>query len=209
MNRYAKVVVESDLIQLDREFDFIIPEAMQAKTCFGQRVRFPIGRAKKLYSGFIVGLLDKSDFATSELAELVDERPLLDQDRYQLAKQVAHRQCVAVGEILSQAIPDHMPRIELLKPLTPELLEVKFPNLPGVENLTQRACVLTSGRHLSIAQLRFPDWCILFAREAYANLRNSRSSILIIPEQDQLQLLLRALEAFGLGGFVLDYSATS
>jgi primosomal protein N' len=38
MANYARVVVESDLLQLDREFDFLVPENLAESVRIGQRV---------------------------------------------------------------------------------------------------------------------------------------------------------------------------
>jgi primosomal protein N' (replication factor Y) len=70
VSRFARVVIESDLLQLDREFDFIIPQQLEEEVRFGQRVSFLLGRAKKEQSGFVIDILDESEFATTELVSI-------------------------------------------------------------------------------------------------------------------------------------------
>jgi len=202
MHRFARVVAESDLLQLDREFDFLVPEHLQNEIRFGQRVKFEIGRSKKQYTGFVVDLPVQSEFATSELLAIADPTPVLTPEVYGFARQVADRQCVAVGETLSLAIPDHMPRIALSEP-EPSLIqtEVGFPKLDV--GLTKRSAVLTSSRSIEALDEHWPDWALLFVAAAQKEFLKGKSSILVVPEQDQVQILERLLVSSGVQPIVL------
>ena len=57
MNRIAKVAVD---LSLDREFDYLIPDALQALVEIGSRVEVPF--RSRLVSGFVVGFSEQSDF---------------------------------------------------------------------------------------------------------------------------------------------------
>jgi primosomal protein N' (replication factor Y) len=206
MSRFARVVVESDLIQLDREFDFIIPDALVNIAAVGQRVRFQLGRAKRAATGFIVDLPAESSFASTFLTEIVSEDSVLTTDVLAMAKQVAARQAVSLGEILKLAIPDHMPRVET-STITPEHPpQIAFPDLPGITEIENRSAVLTSTRSITHAGLRFPDWCWLLAKQAYEQLLVGKSSIVILPEQDQIGQLLQLLRSVGLAEHVIAFN---
>ena len=199
MHRYARVVIESSLLQLDREFDFLVPESVQSLIRFGQRVKVAVGRSKKLHTGFVIDLPLESAFATSELVEIVDEAPVLTQEVYRLARQVADRQCVAIGEILSLAIPDHMPRTNL-EPVNAAVAagnQVSGPKLDSA--LTNRSAVLTSARSIEVAGSNWPDWAVLFASQAIEQLVQAKSTVLVVPEQDQVDLMLSLFAALGVG----------
>ena len=56
MATYAKVAIESPLPQLDRLFDYLVPDGLQQQIAIGQRVRVPFGKAGKLLVGFVVEL---------------------------------------------------------------------------------------------------------------------------------------------------------
>ena len=189
MQRYARVVIESPLLQLDREFDFLVPDSLQGAVRFGQRVKIAVGRSKKLHTGFIIDLPDQSAFATSDLVEIVDQSSVLTREVYRLARQVADRQCVAIGEVLSLAIPDHMPRIQLeqVNPLVASTTDAPRPRVD--KPLSNRSAVLTSARSIEHSGTQWPDWALLFAAEALEQLRGGKSSILVVPEQDQIDLL--------------------
>ena len=70
MARFARVVAESKLLQLDRQFDFVIPGELAESIQFGHRVSFFIGRSKTKQTGFVVELLEASEYATSSLVEM-------------------------------------------------------------------------------------------------------------------------------------------
>lgn len=202
MVRYARVAIESDLIQLDREFDYLIPEHLQAQVAIGQRVRLTLGRTKKLQTGFVVDLMETSEFAKTELSEIVDEKPVLTKDVYEFCKLVAARQCVATGELLQTAVPDHMPRIELVQAAPALIPHIEFPTLPEI---AQRVAVLTSARHITNEAGRFPDWAWLFAKAAFDQIAKKKSSILVLPEVDQVNLLCELLGKIGLGELTIKY----
>ena len=116
MQRVARVIPESNLLQLDREFDFLVPAGVTLT--FGSRVSFKLGRAKKKYTGFVSEVVGYSDYATASIDAVLGE-PVLTTEVLELAKKVASRQCVALGEVLTHAIPDYMPQIAKLDALPP------------------------------------------------------------------------------------------
>lgn len=202
MANYARVVVESDLLQLDREFDFLVPKDLADTVQVGQRVRFQLGRTKKLASGFIASLPTESSFATSELVEIVDSEPVVTQEIFRLARQVANRQSVALGEILQQAVVEHMPRIPkpVYEPI-PEVL-VDVPSLPGITSLPSRSAILTSARSLTHEGMRYPDWCWLFLRAAVEAIQAGKSALLIAPEWDQINQLAALFSSMGMQNLI-------
>ena len=202
MANYARVVVESDLLQLDREFDFLVPKNLADTVQVGQRVRFQLGRTKKLASGFISSLPTESSFATSELVEIVDSEPVVTQEIFRLSRQVANRQAVALGEILQQAVVEHMPRIPMpvYEPI-PEVL-VDVPSLPGITSLPSRSAILTSARSLTHEGMRYPDWCWLFLRAAVQAIQAGKSALLIVPERDQINQLAALFSSMGMQNLI-------
>ena len=202
MANYASVVVESDLLQLDREFDYLVPAELIDKVKIGQRVRFQLGRTKKLATGFISALPEHSSFATSELSGIVDETPVVTPEIFALARQVANRQAVALGEILQQAVVEHMPRIEKPASETLEFSMPDLPHIPGVTSLDGRIAVLTSARSITHDSHRYPDWCWLLLKSAIASYQQRKSAILIVPERDQISQLSDLFNALGLGGLI-------
>ena len=202
MSNYARVVVESDLLQLDREFDFLVPKPLAQVVQVGQRVKFQLGRTKKLATGFVISLPSESSFATSELVEIVDLEPVVTEEIFKLARQVANRQAVALGEILQQAIVEHMPRIPKPEIVSTPEIEVAVPELAGITTLPNKAAVLTSARSLTHQGMRSPDWCWLFLRASVEAIQAGKSAILIVPERDQINQLAALFSAMGLQDFI-------
>ncbi len=109
---FARVVFESPLPALNREFEYVVPAELLGLIRFGQRVKVQFaGQAKE---GFVVGVSDKAQF-TGKLApigSIVSEIPVLTENIYELLKAISERQCCSVGELLGNAIPKRAVRVE-------------------------------------------------------------------------------------------------
>ena len=190
MARYARVVAESKLLQLDRQFDFVIPGELAESIRFGHRVSFFIGRSKTKQTGFVVELLEASEYATSSLVEIVGDRPVLTKEIYGFARDVANRQCVALGEILSAAIPDHMARTAVSEPSTTLPIELTSKPL--------RQALLASGRQEPVEGVLLPSWMAEFVRAAKSTSELGQSVLLLVPEISDVVALVGACERAGL-----------
>jgi primosomal protein N' (replication factor Y) len=180
MSHAVRVVVESPLLQLDREFDFMVPEALQDSIRFGQRVKFLFGRSKTVQTGFVTEVLNSSSHATSTILEIVDIQPVLTLEVLAFARAVADRQVVAIGEILALAIPDHMPRIPRQ---TTDSVPIRTLNAPTRE-------VVLTDRQVEVRGAFFPNWMKIFLERANLNKTNGSSSLLIVPEASDVETLL-------------------
>ena len=197
MTRFAAVVAKSPLIQLDRSFDYIVPEQMADSIAVGQEVIFPLGRTKKAQVGFVTELLEKSEFATTALESVSDSSVVLPASLAKFLRQIADRQCVALGELLALAIPDHMPKIEKLDPIAinPAASEPTPINISPP--LTAKSAVLSSARSIQLAGASQPDWAVLMVSAAMEQFRAGNSSILIVPERADIECLESSLDALG------------
>ena len=203
MPRFAQVVAKSNLIQLDREFDFVIPEQLESEIRIGQQVSFPFGRAKKLQHGFVVGLSETSEYATSELAQILHPTPVLSPELLSFCRQVADRQCVAIGEILSAAIPDHMARTQLTSANETAVPSPLADQVAITPELSTRSAILTTGRTVSIDDQEVADWANIAMQSAHRRLFEGKSSIICAPEQDDIEQLEQAAKISGLGSQVV------
>lgn len=187
MPRFASVVVESKLARLDREFHFKIPTELEAKIEVGQRVSFTLGRSKKPNLGFVVELLAQSDYATSELSEIVHPKPVLTSEVIAFAKIVAERQAVSLGEILQLAVPDHMPRVPITEVRAGVVLEQK--------SAVVRETFLGSAAKVPHNDGEIPDWLSLGLARAKTELEVGRSVLIIAPDEKDVSYLAAAFEA--------------
>ena len=205
MPRFAQVVAKSNLIQLDRVFDFVIPEQLQDAIAIGQQVSFPFGRSKKLQTGFVTNITDKSDYATSELESILHLASVLTPEIYSLARQVADRQCVALGEILGAAIPDHMARTALdatVQTASAPEIELPFELRPA---LAPKAAVLSAAKSYQFGGAQWADWAFLVLNRAAQKLAVGQSVIVVVPDQRDIDEVAGLARLNGLEPFLVNY----
>ncbi|WP_457914004.1 primosomal protein N' family DNA-binding protein, partial [Clavibacter michiganensis] len=95
----VRVMVDSPLPQLDRLFDYAVPEALRATCVPGVRVRVPLRSAGRVADGYVVEMGDGQgyDGALSEVEQVVSPLPVLRQEIWALAREVARRRRVLTG----------------------------------------------------------------------------------------------------------------
>ena len=198
MSRFASVLAKSPLIQLDRAFDYLIPEAMGKQIAIGQEVIFPLGRSKKTQVGYVFGLSDTSEYATAAITSIQDASEVLSRQLFDFLRAVADRQCVALGELLALAIPDHMSTVQRLPAIQPRALEVDIlvPKLDST--LGSRAAVLTSARQLVVAGTLVPDWSLLLIANALGVHSKGKSSIIVVPERSDIDIISDLAQRLGI-----------
>ena len=57
----AEVIINSNVKNLDKTFDYNIPIELEDKVKVGSRVLLQFGNMKSLEEGFVVGIKEKSD----------------------------------------------------------------------------------------------------------------------------------------------------
>ena len=197
MSRFASVVAKSPLIQLDRSFDYIVPDEFLDVIAVGQEVIFPLGRSKKPQVGFVTQVMEASEHATTELLSISDDSEVLPDSLARLLRMVADRQCVAMGELLSLAVPDHMPTIVKNQPISANLVAPEEQAVTVMPPLQARSAVLTAARSMFIADTLHPDWAILMVMRAIRQWKINKSSILIVPEKADIEPLEAVAAALG------------
>lgn len=108
----ARVVLDVRLPQLDRLFDYAIPDGWTVRP--GVRVRVPLGKKGRVVSGFVVEVLSDTDFTgtLAPLDALVSDVVVLRPEMWDLAREVADRQAGSAADILRLAIPPRAARYE-------------------------------------------------------------------------------------------------
>ncbi|MBC1499833.1 primosomal protein N' [Listeria weihenstephanensis] len=88
MARVAQVIVDVPAMQVDRAFDYLIPEAWRDIVRPGMRVSVPFGN--RALQGFVVGISDVSEFAKlKEIKEMMDLAPVLNEELLELGDWIA------------------------------------------------------------------------------------------------------------------------
>lgn len=163
MIAFCKVMIDSPLPQLGREFDYKIPAGMVLEV--GQPVLIPFGRQSKPKSAVVTELLERSDYATAEITETLGPT-VLSASFLNYLKAVAKRQAISPGEMLRMAFTSQPKRktdfIEKVLPVPDWVIE----NLGGrIDFEGHRADVVQPRQHL-IAGSVHPQWAIDALRSA-------------------------------------------
>lgn len=200
----ARVLIDSPLPQLDRLFDYRIPDALTAQTLPGVRVRVPLRSAGRVVDAFVVDLVD--DDGSRELSSLeavVSPAQVLPASLYALARRVADRAAGSASDILRLVVPKRQVRVEKAwlaadppapTAPAPEARQWADEQLAGFPGLTE---ALASGERVVVDAPPRPDaagttigaWATLLAAAAVQTLGAGRSAVLVVPDhRDQAQL---------------------
>lgn len=77
---FARVLVDIKAKELNRLFDYIVPEQEKSDIKKGMRVIVPFGEQKRL--GFVIDLVDESELATREIIEILDIIPTISNESF-------------------------------------------------------------------------------------------------------------------------------
>ncbi|MEN0023392.1 MAG: primosomal protein N' [Microbacterium sp.] len=215
--RIARVLLESPLPQLDRLFDYAIPDEL-GEVGTGVRVRVPLRTAGRVVDAYVVELdiENDADRPLSEIESIVSPVAVLPDRLYRLARRTADRAAGSASDILRLVIPKRQVRVE--KAWTNDAPPVRpsdaardaargvidaYDGLGAVLEQRGRAAVE------AIPQQREEEqgWASLLAAAATTVLDGGASSILIVPDHRDLDRLLSALETVAPEGSVVRYDS--
>ena len=98
----AEVIINSMAKELNRTFDYIIPEALAQSVKIGARVFVPFGKSK-IEEGFVIGIKEKSEFANKEIVKVEDT--ILTEENIVLAKLMATRYFCNISDCIKLMLP--------------------------------------------------------------------------------------------------------
>lgn len=201
--RIARVLLDSPLPQLDRLFDYALPAEL-GDVPIGVRVRVPLRTAGRVIDGYVVEIdtEDDADRPLSEVESVVSQFPVLPERTYRLARRAADRAAGSASDVLRLVIPKRQVRVE--KAWTSD---APTP-VPADDAVTSASSLIATYDHLEevlegagraaveaipVQHRGEPGWTALLASTATRMLAAGRSSILIVPDHRDLDLLLAAL----------------
>jgi len=197
----AKVRFSSTLPQLDKEFDYLVPQDLESKLGVGYLVQVPFGNGAKEKTGVVTSIDDESETRDKLLsvASISSITTVLSQEQLALCKSVAARQAGTVGELLSTAIPKRFIRIE-------KLLKYEEQTVP---DHSQRIAASHLSKHLEsnprtyfmpklLGNLDDSGWSTEFALAALNEYLLGRSSLVVLPDFAELERFERSLLSLGL-----------
>ena len=100
----AEVILNNSARDLNRTFDYEVPEAMQNMAKIGAYVLVPFGQRKTLEEGFIIGLKEQSSFQTKEIAKIENQNALT-KEQVEIAKWMAKRYFCNLSDCIKLMMP--------------------------------------------------------------------------------------------------------
>lgn len=100
----AEVIIQSNVKNLNRIFDYKIPSDLENKVKVGSRVFVPFGNMKKLEDGFVIGIKEFSQYDVKEISSIQEEK-ILSEDRIKLAKWMARRYFCNLSDCFKLMLP--------------------------------------------------------------------------------------------------------
>lgn len=105
----AKILINTTVKNLNKVYDYLIPEDLQKDAMIGKRVEVSFGRQKSGVEGIIVKIYDKDvsefDFKLKPIISILDENSYIDEKRLKLAKYISYLYFCNVYDALKLMLP--------------------------------------------------------------------------------------------------------
>ena len=98
----AEVIINSIAKDLNRNFDYIIPETLASDIKIGARVFVPFGKTK-IEEGYVINIKESSEFANKEIIKVEDT--ILTEENINLAKLMARRYFCNISDCIKLMLP--------------------------------------------------------------------------------------------------------
>ena len=70
---FAEIILNASAKQLNKVFDYCVPNEIENEIKIGNRVLLPFGNSKRPKEGFVTKLKDSSEFANKNILSIIDE----------------------------------------------------------------------------------------------------------------------------------------
>lgn len=100
----AEIIINSNVKNLNKTFDYNIPYELQDKVKIGSRVFVRFGNIKKLEEGFVVGIKENSEYKVKDI-EKVEENDYIGEAEVKLAKWMANRYFCNISDCIKLMLP--------------------------------------------------------------------------------------------------------
>ena len=194
----AAVCIDQPLPQLDKLFDYLIPEDFADQVRPGCRVKVRFGRRK--LSGYVIALKPSTDFTGKLLwlSDVVSPEAVVSPEIARLARAVADRYAGTLADVLRLAIPERRVKVETEQ--RGETFPVAAPSSAHWKRYNAGEAFLRALRETKSPKavwnaLPGEDWPARLAEAAAVTAAAGRGAVLVVPDQDDLDRLDAALEA--------------
>ncbi|PKK96727.1 MAG: primosomal protein N', partial [Tenericutes bacterium HGW-Tenericutes-3] len=100
---FAKVVIDIKHEEINRYFDYIIPEEFQVFLERGMRVIVPFGSQTRM--GYVTSIVEKSENATKEILDVIDVVPTINEETFLLIDEILAYAPNLYSSIFSTVLP--------------------------------------------------------------------------------------------------------
>ncbi len=205
----ARVRVDSPLPQLDRLFDYGIPEELREHAVPGVRVKVPLRSAGRIADGYIVEVGEAGEYTgvLSELDSVVSRIRVLTPEVWSLARKAADRAAGSASDIVRLAVPSRQVRVE--KAYLASTENEAFPIVMAVPidgygdgviesaiAANERLAVDAIPRVVEVTDgVWVGGWAVALARAAASVVAGGRTAILAVPDYRDQEQVATALAA--------------
>lgn len=100
----AEVIINSNVKNLNRVFDYNIPISLENDVKIGSRVCVQLGNIKKLEEGYVIGIKECSEFKVKNI-EKVEKNDFIGEKEIDIAKWMAKRYFCNISDCLKLMMP--------------------------------------------------------------------------------------------------------
>lgn len=108
MEKIASIIVDNTSKEVDKSFDYLIPEHMNNLIRVGMRVIVPFGGGNKYVEGYILNIKEESEFGIGRLksiVDLIDDTIYFNEEMQKLAFYLRSRYICTLGEAFRMIMP--------------------------------------------------------------------------------------------------------
>lgn len=99
----AEVIINSNVKELNRTFDYNVPKELQNDIKIGSRVLVQFGNIKKLEEAFVINFKETTEYKTKNISKIGKE--ILNEDKIELAKWIAKRYFCNLSDSIKLMLP--------------------------------------------------------------------------------------------------------
>ena len=100
----AEIIINSNVKNLNKIFDYNVPTDLEGTICVGDRVLVPFGNKKTFEEGFVIGLKEKTEYKVKDIVKIQNEIKLT-KENIELAKLMAKRYFCNISDCIKLMLP--------------------------------------------------------------------------------------------------------
>ena len=90
-------------INIDKIFDYNVPDNLKDNICLGKRVLVPFG--KQVLEGFIIDIKSKSDYELKNIISIIDDEVILNDELLSLGKEISKNNVCNLTSVYQSMLP--------------------------------------------------------------------------------------------------------